>query len=100
LLAGTGWFLLAYALVAGAIASIASRVASPASMARALIAVVALGNVGWAVACAGLAIAGPFQLSLWGAAWLWLQAATVLGLADLQWTGLRRSRSARAVVTA
>jgi hypothetical protein len=69
-------------------------------MARALIAVVALGNVGWAVACAGLAIAGPFQLSIWGAAWLWLQAATVLGLADLQWTGLRRSRSARAMVTA
>ena len=86
LLAATGWFLIAYAVAA---AFIASRRQPP----RGPIAVVVLGNVAWAAACAGLALSGVFALSAFGWAWLGLQAGTVLVLAELQWTGLRQGRA-------
>lgn len=83
LLTGTGLFLLAYALVG---AGIASRATPP----RTLIGLVTLGNVGWAVACAGLVFGGLLPLTLPGQLWLGAQAVVVLVLAELQWTGLRR----------
>ncbi|RZL01315.1 MAG: hypothetical protein EOP36_12115 [Rubrivivax sp.] len=87
LLTGTGLFLLAYALAA---AGMASRARPP----RTLISLVALGNVGWAAACAGLVFGADLPLTLPGQLWLGAQALVVLLLADLQWTGLRRSAQA------
>ncbi len=85
LLQGTGAFLLAYACVA-------AWIARRRPVARTLIGVVALGNVAWAVGCVALAAGGFMALTGWGVAWLAVQAAVVLALADLQWTGLRRTR--------
>ena len=87
LLLGTGAFLLVYAAAA---AAMASRRSPP----RTLIGWVAVGNLGWAVGCAALLASGAVALNGWGTAWVLAQAATVLLLADLQWTGLRRSRPA------
>ena len=88
LLAATGWFLIAYAIAA---AFIASRQQPP----RGLIAVVVLGNLAWAAGCACLALSGIYQPSAAGWGWLGLQAGTVLVLAELQWTGLRRGPAGR-----
>lgn len=87
LLVGTGSFLLAYAAV---VACIATRDPLP----RALVWVLVAGNVGWAAACVLLLAAGWIAPSGWGEAWIMAQAATVAVLAELQWTGLRRGRSA------
>ncbi len=93
LLTGTGVFLLAYAAVA---AWVASRVPAP----RTLIGLIAVGNVGWTVACVGLMLVSVFPLTGWGLFWLGAQALTTLILADLQWAGLRGTRSARVVLAA
>ncbi|MDN3922321.1 hypothetical protein [Roseateles violae] len=93
LLSGTGLFLLAYAALAAAMA----RRARPP---RTLIGLVALGNLGWAIACLALAASGLFALSSWGIAWLLAQAVCVIVLAELQWTGLRRTRGAPAAALA
>ena len=85
LLAGTGLFLLAYALAAG---WMARRQPAP----RTLIGLVALGNLGWALACAVLVWGSSLVLSGWGVAWVAVQAVVVLVLADLQWMGLRATR--------
>jgi hypothetical protein len=58
-----------------------------------LIATFAIGNVGWAVACAGLLASGAVQPSPLGVAWIAAQAATVLVLAGLQGQGLRTGRT-------
>ncbi len=86
LLMGTGVFLLGYALAA---ALMASRSTPP----RLLIGLVAAGNIGWAVACIALLVSGLFALSALGVAWVLAQAACVVLVAELQWIGLRRSRS-------
>ncbi|HZY20377.1 MAG TPA: hypothetical protein VFE82_18040 [Ramlibacter sp.] len=86
LLLESGLFLLAYALVVG---WVATRPQPP----RALVALFAIGNAGWAVGCA-LAVAWLAPTAL-GVAWVAMQAATVLVLADLQWLGLRRSAAGR-----
>ena len=85
LLAGTGIFLLAYALAAG---WMARRQPVP----RTLIGLVAVGNLAWAVACAALVFGSSLVLSGWGEAWVAAQAVVVLALADLQWIGLRATR--------
>ena len=87
LLAGTGLFLLAYALAAG---WMARRQPVP----RTLIGLVAVGNLGWALACAALVLGSSLVLSGWGVAWVAVQAVVVLALADLQWMGLRATRQA------
>jgi|GEM_PF-188264 len=87
LLLGTGVFLLAYAALA---ALIASRPVPP----RTLIGLVVVGNFAWAAGCAALLVGGLFPLTALGMAWLVAQAAVVIVLAELQWTGLRRSRPA------
>ena len=87
LLLGTGLFLLGYALAA---AGIASRDPAP----RFLIALVALGNLGWALGCFALLAGGLVASTLLGKAWVVAQIVTVLLLADLQWAGLRATRGA------
>lgn len=87
LLTGTGVFLLAYALAA---AWMARRQPAP----RALIGLVVLGNLGWAVGCGALILGSGLALSAWGMAWVAAQAVVVLALADLQWAGLRATREA------
>ena len=84
LLAGTGWFLLAYGAVVG---FIATREPVP----RALVWLFIAGNLGWAAACVVLLAAAWVAPTALGAAWIAAQAATVAVLAQLQWTGLRRS---------
>lgn len=85
LLMGTGVFLLAYAAAA---AFMASRSTPP----RTLIGLVVVGNFGWAVACGALLVSGMFPVTAVGVAWVLAQAVCVIVLAELQWTGLRRSR--------
>ena len=85
LLMGTGVFLLAYAAMA---AFVASRSTPP----RGLICLVVAGNFGWAAACIALLVSGVFAVSALGMAWVLAQAACVVVLAELQWTGLRRTR--------
>ncbi|RSZ46072.1 MULTISPECIES: hypothetical protein [unclassified Variovorax] len=85
LLMGTGVFLLAYAALA---AFMASRSTPP----RALIGLVVVGNFGWAVACVALLVSGMFPVTAVGVAWVLAQAVCVIVLAELQWTGLRRTR--------
>ena len=81
LLLDTGLFLVAYGLLA---AWTASRAVPP----RRLVALFALGNLAWAVGCGAAVFA--LQPTTLGIAWIALQAAAVLVLADLQWMGLRR----------
>jgi hypothetical protein len=86
LLMGTGVFLLAYAAAA---AFMATRRTPP----RTLIGLVVVGNLGWAAACAALLMSGVFAVTVLGMAWVLAQALCVLVLAELQWMGLRRTRS-------
>jgi hypothetical protein len=85
-LMGTGVFLLAYAAAA---AFMATRRTAP----RTLIGLVVVGNLGWAAACAALLMSGVFAVTALGMAWVLAQALCVLVLAELQWMGLRRTRS-------
>ena len=85
LLLGTGVFLLAYAAMA---AFMAGRRTPP----RGLIGLVVVGNFGWAAACIALLVRGMFAVTALGMAWALAQAACVVVLAELQWTGLRRTR--------
>jgi hypothetical protein len=85
LLLGTGVFLLAYAAAA---AWMATRDEPP----RRLIGLVVAGNFAWAVGCIGLLAVGGAAIAPLGWAWVLAQALTVVVLAELQWTGLRRTR--------
>ena len=85
LLTGTGWFLLAYAAT---VAFIATRDPIP----RVFVWLLVAGNLGWAVACVALLASGWIAPTSLGVAWILAQAATVAVLAELQWTGLRRTR--------
>ncbi|WP_326537812.1 hypothetical protein [Pseudorhodoferax sp.] len=89
LLLSTGLFLLAYAAAAAAMA----RRATPP---RTLIGLVAVGNFGWAAACAALLASGLFAVTALGMAWVIAQAVTVVLLAEAQWMGLRATRQPRA----
>jgi hypothetical protein len=93
LLVGTGVFLLAYAAAA---AFMATRRTPP----RALIGLVVVGNFGWAVACVALLMSGLFAVTALGMAWVLAQALCVVVLAELQWTGLRRTRGSANMVLA
>jgi len=83
LLAGTGAFLLAYGAF---VAWLSTRDPVP----RPLVGLLAVGNAAWGLGCIGLLTLGGLQPSALGTAWVIAQAATVLVLAELQWTGLRR----------
>jgi hypothetical protein len=66
--------------------------ASRSTPPRALIGLVVAGNFGWAVACIALLVSGVFAVTALGMAWVIAQAICVVVLAELQWTGLRRTR--------
>lgn len=85
LLLATGWFLVVYALAAAAMAA-------QATPPRRLIGLVAIGNLGWAVACLVVLASGWFTPTGIGWAWVLVQAVTVVLLAELQWMGLRATR--------
>lgn len=87
LLAGTGWFLLAYAAV---VALVAIRDPLPARPVWAF----AAGNLAWALGCVALLASGFVAPTAFGVAWVLAQAAVVALLAHLQWTGLRHRRLA------
>jgi hypothetical protein len=93
LLMGTGVFLLAYAAAA---AAMAARRDPP----RGLIGLVVIGNFGWAAACAALLAGGLFPVTGIGMAWVVAQALCVVLLAELQWTGLRRTRPGAGIARA
>ena len=83
LLLESGLFLVAYGLV---VAVVAMRARIP----RALVALFALGNLGWAAGCAGLLASGLVQPAAPGVGWVLVQAVTVVVLAVLQvrwWSG-------------
>ena len=88
LLLESGIFLLLYG---AALVWLARRTPIPALAVRLLVA----GNLGWALACVALMIGPWVQPSAWGQAYLALQAATVVVMAELQWFGLRRQRVCR-----
>ena len=85
LLAGIGWFLLAYGAAVG---FIATRDALP----RALVSLFMVGNLGWVAACVTLLAGRWLAPTGLGTAWIVAQAATVAVLAQLQWMGMRRAR--------
>ena len=85
LLTGTGVFLLAYAAAA---AVMAAQRTPP----RTLIGLVVAGNFGWAAGCIALLASGAVAVTALGTSWVVAQAVTVVVLAELQWTGLRRTR--------
>jgi len=62
---------------------------------RTLIGLVVAGNFGWAVACIALLMSGVFAVSAPGMAWVLAQVLCVVVLAELQWTGLRRTAPGR-----
>lgn len=86
LLMGTGVFMLVYAAVA---ALMARRPTPP----RTLIGVIVAGNLAWAAGCVALLASGILPLTALGTAWVLAQALCVAVLAELQWTGLRRTRA-------
>lgn len=90
LLWGTGLFYIAYAAT---IAWMASRDPSP----RALVMLVAVGNIVWGLVCIGLLAAGTWPTTALGNAWVIAQAVAVVVLGDLQWVGLRASAPRRAL---
>ena len=93
LLMATGVFLLAYAAAA---ALMAGRRTPP----RTLIGLVVVGNFGWALACIALLVSGMFTITALSVAWVLAQVLCVVVLAELQWTGLRRTRGGALMVLA
>jgi hypothetical protein len=84
LLTATGIFLLGYTLLLVVLAS-------SKSVWRALVGIIVLGNVGWAAGCLALSVAAPFTISVWGTAYLAVQAVAVLALAYAEFAGLKSS---------
>jgi hypothetical protein len=84
LLLGAGLFCLAYA---GMIGWMSMHARLPVAGVWAVV----IGNVGWALGCAELALGGAFAPSALGEEFLVVQAVAVLVFADLQFFGLRRS---------
>ncbi|GAD21377.1 hypothetical protein [Acidovorax sp. MR-S7] len=87
LLSASGWLALPFVLLAG---SLALRPV-PAGGALALL---AAGNFLWVLASAAVL----WDTAGWGQAYVAVQAAAVLVLAELQWMGLRRGRTAARAV--
>jgi hypothetical protein len=90
LLSDTGVFLLAYGAAVAALAI-------PARVPGAIVWLLIVGNVGWGVAAVGILVAGDVHPTLLGKAYIVVQALTVLILAELQYSAVRRSKSDRLV---
>lgn len=80
-----GVFLLAYAVAVWAIRT-------PRSISRTLTFGVVAANAGWAIASILTAVIGWHSPTLAGTIWIVAQAVVVAGFAELQLTGLRRTR--------
>jgi len=91
LLSASGWLALPFVLLAG---SLALRPV-PAGGALALL---AAGNFLWVLASAAVLWGTALVPGGWGQAYVAVQAAAVLVLAELQWMGLRRGRTAARAV--
>ncbi|MEO7496718.1 MAG: hypothetical protein ABIT83_20365 [Massilia sp.] len=85
LLLGTGVFLLLYV-------AMLVLLSNASSVWRALILLVVVGNVGWAVGCVAMLAESLVAPSVLGAAFVAVQALTVLAFAALEWSGLKASR--------
>lgn len=72
---------------------LAAWLARQASVPRGPLMVIVLLNVAWAIACAWLALGGAVQPTPLGVAYLLVQAAVVLVLAELEWMGWRQLRA-------
>jgi hypothetical protein len=84
LLLGTGAFLVAYTVLLVILAN-------SKSVWRAIIELVIVGNVGWAIGCVVLLIAGFVVPSGLGIAFVAVQAVAVLVFAGLEFAGLKSS---------
>lgn len=82
LLQASGVAILAFVALAGWLA----RQASPP---RGPLMTIVLLNLAWAIACLWLAFGGAVDMTSLGLAYVLLQAAAVLVLAELEWMGLR-----------
>ncbi|MES3032423.1 MAG: hypothetical protein V4813_00345 [Gemmatimonadota bacterium] len=89
LLLGTGIFLMVYALLLITVAN-SSRVA------RALVLLIVIGNVGWGIGCAELLLSDMVQVTPTGSMFLVAQMIFVLTFSALEYRGLRQSRPAAA----
>lgn len=90
LLLEAGLFLIAYT---GLVGWLASR----ASLARALVLLVVIGNAAWTVGSIALLLSGAVSPNLAGELMIVAQAIATGVFAELQYVGLRRSASAAAV---
>jgi hypothetical protein len=93
LLVETGAFLVGWT-------ALLAVLAASARVAPALVGVVIVGNLAWAVACLALLATGTLLPNGLGIAFVLVQAAVVLVLAALQYAGLARSVAAGDVRTA
>jgi hypothetical protein len=87
LLRETGLFLVAYTALVG---WLGTRQAMP----KALVLIVIAGNAAWTLASVALMFSGAVTPNLLGEAFIAIQAIAVGALAELQYTGLRRSSGA------
>lgn len=86
LLMATGAFMLVYGITV-------SMLSMARTIPRGLVGLIAIGNLGWALGAMMLLGWAHLPLSALGQAWVLAQAVTVVVLADLQWMGLRATRS-------
>lgn len=84
LLLGAGVFMLGYAAVIGLIGR-------RATLPRWAVLLAIVGNFAWALACVALAFGGLLAPNTLGVAFLLVQAAIVVGFAELQFFGMKRS---------
>ena len=87
LLRETGLFLIAYAALVG-------WLASRASVAKALVLLVVIGNAAWTVGSIALLLSGAVSPNIAGELMVVAQAIATGVFAELQYVGLRRSGSA------
>ena len=87
LLRESGLFLIAYAAFVGILGT-------RATMPKALVLVVIVGNAAWTLASVGLLVSGEVSPNLLGQAFVVMQAIAVGVFAELQFIGLRRSAAA------
>lgn len=85
-LVGIGIFLVGYA---AALARLATRTRIPTGPARTVV----IGNAMWVAASVAVVLTGAFALTDLGTALVLAQAAAVLVFADLEYVGLRRTRT-------
>jgi len=93
LLQGTGLFMAGYVLMLLGLAACRT-------LWRPLVLFVVVGNVLWALASVDLLVLGLLEPAGWGVAYVILQALGTLGLAGLQYRGLKASPAAAAPRTA